>query len=237
MSVDFTVVLPELIVAITALVVLVADLYLPPSQRVLLAYLSLLGMAIALIDVAVQHATTKAGFNYSVVLDGFSLFCSGVLLVVGIQAVLLSMDYLELEHINFGEYYVLLLGAIGGMMLMAAANSLIVVFVALETFSICLYVLCGFERTREKSLESAIKYFLLSAFASSFLLYGMALTYGATGSTLFPTIANFLRVHGAGGDPILIAGMGLMIVGLAFKMSAVPFHTWVPDVYEGAPSP
>jgi NADH-quinone oxidoreductase subunit N len=237
LSVDFTVVLPELIVAITALVVLLTDLYLPRSMRWVLGYMTLLGMVIALIDIAVQHDANKAGFNYSVVLDGFSLFAMGVLLVVGIQTVLLSLDYLELEHINLGEYYVLLLGAIGGMMLMTAANSLIVVFLALELFSICLYVLAGLERTRVKSLEAALKYFLLSSFASAFLLYGMALTYGATGSTIFNVIAASLKAHGTAGDPILICGMALMVVGLAFKMSAVPFHVWVPDVYEGSPSP
>lgn len=237
MSIDFTVVVPELIVAITALVVIIADLFLPRSLRWLLPYLTLIGMVAALIDVAVQHDVSKAGFNYNVVLDGFSLFSSGVLLFVGIQTVLLSIEYPGLDSSSLGEYYVLLLGAIGGMMLMAAANSLIVVFIALELFSICLYVLAGFQRTRERSLEASIKYFLLSAFASAFLLYGMALTYGATGSTVFNGIAAYLKVHGAAGDPILICGMGLMIVGLAFKMSAVPFHTWVPDVYEGSPTP
>jgi NADH-quinone oxidoreductase subunit N len=236
-TVDFTVVLPELIVAITALVVLVADLYLPRTQRSLLAYASIAGLVIAFVVACVQHDMMKSGFNQSVVQDGFSLFCEGILLVVGIQSLLISIDYLELEHINYGEYYVLLLGAIAGMMLMAAANSLIVVFLALELFSICLYVLAGFERTRDKSLEAALKYFLLSAFASAFLLYGMALTYGATGSTAFPQIASFLHSHGTGADPILITGMALMVVGLGFKMSAVPFHTWTPDVYEGSPTP
>src|SRR6185437_15616749 len=113
----------------------------------------------------------------------------------------------------------------------------IVIFLALELFSICLYVLAGFERTRDKSQEAALKYFLLSAFASAFLLYGMALTYGETGSTSLPAIASFLQGHSATNDPILLAGIALMIVGFAFKMSAVPFHAWTPDVYEGSPTP
>ncbi len=237
MIVDFTVVLPELIVAICAIVVLLADLYLPLAQRGLLAYLSLVGLIASFISVLVMHDDNKMGFYGSVVLDGFTLFTSAVFLIVGIQAVLLSMDYLEREHINLGEYYVLVLGTISGMMLMAAANSLIVIFLALELFSICLYVLAGFERTRDRSQEAALKYFLLSAFASAFLLYGMALTYGETGSTSLPAIASFLHGHSGTNDPILLAGLALMIVGFAFKMSAVPFHAWTPDVYEGSPTP
>jgi NADH-quinone oxidoreductase subunit N len=235
--VDFTVVLPELIVAITAMVVIVADLYLPRSQRVWLAYLSLAGLVASFIDVLVQHADHKTGFYGSVALDGFSLLSCAVLLYVGIQTILLSIDQIAPGHSSLGEYYVLVLGAISGMMLMTAANSLIIIFLALELFSICLYVLAGFERTRSKSQESAMKYFLLSAFASAFLLYGMALTYGETGSTMLPRIAAFLQAHAATSDPILIAGLALMIVGFAFKMSVVPFHAWTPDVYEGAPTP
>ncbi len=237
MTVDFTVILPELIVAITAIALIFADLFLPRSQRRLLAYLSIVGLVAAFIAIIALHSDMKSGFSDSVVLDGFTLFTNAVFLIVGIQAVLLSVDYIELEHINLGEYYVLLLGTISGMMLMAAANSLIVIFLALETFSICLYVLAGFERTREKSQEAALKYFLLSAFASAFLLYGMALTYGATGSTLLSKIGAFLKLHPGTNDPILLAGIALMIVGFGFKMSAVPFHVWTPDVYEGSPTP
>jgi NADH-quinone oxidoreductase subunit N len=234
--VDFTVVLPELIVALTAIVILLADLYLPRSQRRLLAYLSLIGLVASFISILVMHNDNKVGFSGSVALDGFALFAGAVILIAGFQAVLMSIDFLDLEHVNLGEYYVLLLGTISGMMLMAAANSLIVIFLALELFSICLYVLAGFQRTRDKSQEAALKYFLLSAFASAFLLYGMALTYGETGSTSLPAIAGYLHGHSGGTDPILFAGLALMIVGFAFKMSAVPFHMWTPDVYEGSPT-
>lgn len=237
MTVDFTVVLPELIVALTAMAIIVVDLYLPQSMRRLLGWLSIAGLVASFISVLALHDGSKVGFSGSVVLDGFSLFSDGVFLLTGILTLLLSLDYLELEHINYGEYYVLVLGAISGMMLMAAANSLIVIFLALELFSICLYVLAGFERTRGKSQESALKYFLLSAFASAFLLYGMALVYGATGSTMLSGIATALKTGAPGNDPILLAGLALMLVGFAFKMSVVPFHTWTPDVYEGAPTP
>ncbi len=237
MSVDFTVVLPELIVAIAAIVVLVADLYVTQPLRWILPALSLAGIAAAGIDAIVQHDTNKLGFSGSVALDGFSLFCDGVFLVAAFLTVLLSIEYVGMHHVNLGEYYVLVLGTTSGMMLMAAANSLIVLFLALETFSICLYVLAGFERSRLKAQESALKYFLLSAFSSAFLLYGMALVYGATNSTMYGGIAAALKAASPGSDPILLAGAALLVVGLAFKMSAVPFHAWTPDVYEGAPTP
>ena len=237
MTVDFTVVLPELIVAFAAIAVLVADLYVTKRLRWMLPALSLAGVTIAGIDVIAQHATNKLGFSGSVALDGFSLFCDGIFLIAALLTIVLSVDYLGLQHVNLGEYYVLVLGTTSGMMLMAAANSLIVLFLALETFSICLYVLAGFERTRSKAQESALKYFLLSAFASAFLLYGMALVYGATNSTQFTGIADALKQGNPGNDPILLAGAALLVVGLTFKMSAVPFHAWTPDVYEGAPTP
>ena len=131
MIVDFTVVLPELIVAMTAIIVMLADLYLPRVARPLIPWLALAGLGVALLDTLIQHADSKSGFSGSVVIDGFSLFSAGVFTVVGILVVLMSMDYLGVEHINFGEYYVLLLGTVSGMMLMSAANSLIVIFLAL----------------------------------------------------------------------------------------------------------
>ena len=164
-----------------------------------------------------------------------SLFTNLVFLVVGILVLLLSPDYLHRENINLSEYYVLVLAATCGMMLMGTSSSLMTIFLALELFSICLYVLAGFARVRPKSQEAAVKYFLLSAFASGFLLYGMALTYGETGSTQLATINSFLATHASAADPVLLVGMGLMIVGLSFKMAAVPFHVWTPDVYEGSP--
>ena len=237
MTVDFTVVLPELIVALAAIVVLLADLYVAQPLRWMLPALSLAGVVISGIDVIVQHTTNKLGFSGSVALDGFSMFCDGIFLVAAFLAILLSIEYVGMRHVNLGEYYVLVLGTTSGMMLMAAANSLIVLFLALETFSICLYVLAGFERSRLKSQEAALKYFLLSAFASAFLLYGMALVYGATNSTMYTGIAAALKSGNPGSDPILLAGVALLVVGLTFKMSAVPFHSWTPDVYEGAPTP
>ncbi len=233
-------ILPELIVGLTAILVILLDLVIDRDQRDYMAYVGVLGLAgAALADCLIwnkgDHALTA--FNGSIVEDGFTLFTNLVFLLVGVLVLLLSPDYLRRERINLSEYYVLVLAAICGMMLMGAASSLMTIFLALELFSICLYVLAGFARARERSQEAALKYFLLSAFASGFLLYGMALMYGETGSTQLRAINVFLSNNAGGNDPVLLVGVGLVIVGLAFKMAAVPFHVWTPDVYEGSPGP
>jgi len=233
-------VIPEVIVALTAIIVLLLDLVVNKDRRDYLGYISVGGLVFAgIVNCVVWnrgHGPSTA-FNHSVVMDGFTLFANLVFLVVGAFVLLMSPDYLRREHINLSEYYVLVLSAICGMMLMGASSSLITIFLALELFSVCLYVLAGFARSRERSQEAALKYFLLSAFASAFLLYGMALTYGETGSTQLAQINTYLSAHANGTDPVLLIGVGLMIVGLAFKMAAVPFHVWTPDVYEGSPAP
>src|SRR5438876_58804 len=147
----------------------------------------------------------------------------------------INLNGLGLDH---GEYYILLLGATAGMMLLAAATSLMTIFLGIELLSISLYVLSGFARTALRSQESAMKYLLLGGFATGFLLYGMALIYGATGSTTLRGIAAFTTASGLGasGNVLLLLGIGFLSVGLAFKASAAPFHMWTPDVYEGAPT-
>ena len=233
-------VLPEVIVALTALLVLLLDLVVDRERRDYLGYIGVVGLVGAgIADILIWRNGNSAltAFNGAVVMDGFTLFTNLVFLVTGVLVLLLSPDYLHRENINLSEYYVLVLSAVCGMMLMGTSSSLMTIFLSLELFSICLYVLAGFARVREKSQEAAVKYFLLSAFASAFLLYGMALTYGETGSTRLSTISGFLATHADVTDPVLLIGMGLMIVGLAFKMAVVPFHVWTPDVYEGSPGP
>lgn len=233
-------VLPEVIVGITALVVLLLDLIVDRDRRDYLGYVSIVGLIVAGLadaDIWYNGHSALTAFNGTVVMDGFTLFTNLVFLATGVLVLLLSPDYLRRENINLSEYYVLILAAICGMMLMGTSSSLMTIFLSLELFSVCLYVLAGFARVREKSQEAAIKYFLLSAFASAFLLYGMALTYGETGSTRLSVINSFLSTHADVTDPVLLIGMGLMIVGLAFKMAVVPFHVWTPDVYEGSPGP
>ncbi len=170
--------------------------------------------------------------------DGFSVFVSTVVIVSALLTLLLSSDYLVRRGIESrAEYVALLLFSVTGMLTMAAANDLIVVFVALEVLSIPLYVLAAYDRRRARSLEAGIKYFVLGAFSSAIFLYGVALTYGATGTTSLVGIQTYLTTHVLSNEGTLLAGMALLLVGLGFKIAAVPFHMWTPDVYEGAPSP
>ncbi|HKQ58728.1 MAG TPA: NADH-quinone oxidoreductase subunit N [Candidatus Eisenbacteria bacterium] len=168
--------------------------------------------------------------------DTFTVFFTLLFCAVGAIAVLQSWDYVRRTRINHGEYYALLLAATLGMILMAASNDLITVFLGLELMSLALYILVGFRRGRLDSSEAALKYFLLGAFASGFLLYGIALLYGATGTTNLGRMAIFLSDSPMLGNPMLLIGALLVIAGFGFKVAAVPFHMWTPDAYEGAPT-
>ncbi len=171
-------------------------------------------------------------------IDGFSVFLGAVVLTATLLTVLLSSEYLGRQGIRSRpEYLALLLFSATGMLVMTTANDLVVVFVALETLSIPLYVLAAYDRNRLRSLEAGMKYFVLGAFSSAVFLYGIALVYGATASTSLSGIANFLAQVNLLENGTLIAGLMLLLVGLGFKVAAVPFHMWTPDVYEGAPTP
>jgi NADH-quinone oxidoreductase subunit N len=166
-------------------------------------------------------------------IDGFGLFFSFILLIVAVLTLLLSMSFLEREHADQGEFYPLIMFCLAGMFLMLHTNHLRMVLIGLEIFSLALYVLTGLTRGRVRSVEAALKYFLLGAFSSGFMVYGMALLYGATGSL------DMLRIGSVAASepgPMLWLGMGLVLIGLVFKIGVVPFHQWVPDVYEGAPT-
>jgi NADH-quinone oxidoreductase subunit N len=178
--------------------------------------------------------TTAAG---ALTLDGFSVFFIVVIALGVALSALLADDFLRREDLDGPELYVLMLFAAAGGIVMAMANDLIVVFLGLETLSIALYVLAGFNRGSARSRESALKYFVLGSFSSAFLLYGIALVYGATGSTNLGKIATFLAGNTLESKALLLGGFALLLVGLAFKVSAVPFHGWTPDVYQGAPTP
>jgi NADH-quinone oxidoreductase subunit N len=178
--------------------------------------------------------TTAAG---ALTVDGFSVFFIVVIALGVALSALLADDFLRREDLDGPELYVLMLFAGAGGIVMAMANDLIVVFLGLETLSIALYVLAGFNRGSARSRESALKYFVLGSFSSAFLLYGIALVYGATGSTNLGKIATFLAGNTLESKALLLGGFALLLVGLAFKVSAVPFHGWTPDVYQGAPTP
>ena len=225
-----------------ALLLLVVDLFIPASRKHWSGWLAILGLVAAGVGLVLQTANVlgpelpaEAFFGMAVV-DGFAVYAQIIVVVAAIFGILLALEYLPKRRLSRGEYYTLLLFSTIGMMLMAMASDLILIFVALELLSIPLYILTGFDRYRTTSEEGAMKYFLLGAFSSAFLVYGVALTYGGTGTTALTGVLAAL-----GGDapslPLAIAGVGLVVVGLGFKVAAVPFHMWTPDVYEGAPTP
>jgi len=168
--------------------------------------------------------------------DNFALFVNLVLIGVGLLTVAFSSQTLERDRVPSGEYYALVLFAIVGMMLMAQATELLLLFLALETMSIAVYVLTGIRRDQHTSTEAAFKYFLLGAFASSFFLYGIAFIYGVTGSTSLDRVGSVMAAQSMSGNPMILLAVGLLIVGFGFKIAAVPFHMWSPDAYEGAPA-
>ena len=189
------------------------------------------------------HGLDEAGseprfaFANMITVDGFAVFFFVVISIAIVLAALLADGYLRREQLDGPEFYVLALLSGAGGMLMAAANDLIVIFLGLETLTIALFVLAGFHRRRAESGEAAMKYFVLSAFSSAFLLYGIALVYGSTGTTNLAGIAQWLAANVAVTSGILLAGLAFLLVGFGFKIAAVPFHTWTPDVYQGSPTP
>jgi NADH-quinone oxidoreductase subunit N len=172
-----------------------------------------------------------------IAVDPFRWATDVLILLGAILALALSMDYLERERIDVAEAHVLILFATSGMMLLAAARDLMIVFLGIELMSIAVYVLAGLNRRSGRAAEAALKYFLLGAFSTGFLLYGIALVFGATGSTNIADIGAAVLARGLATNPMLLAGVALLIVGLGFKVAAAPFHMWTPDVYEGAPTP
>ena len=233
-QVDFYVLLPLIILVTWACGLLLADLFIPRERKWLTALLAALGLALTLGFTLSQIGLENTGFKEMVVVDGFSVFVNALLLLSGLLGVALAFGYVKRMGVERGEYYTLLLFSISGMMLMAQAADLITVFLALELLSLPLYVLSAFARPRADSEESGLKYFLLGAFSSGFVLYGIALVYGATGATSLTGIVAAVS-NGAPGL-LLTIGAALILVGLGFKVAAVPFHMWTPDVYQGAPT-
>jgi NADH-quinone oxidoreductase subunit N len=205
------------------------------QRRVGLASLALTVLTIVVVIVFALRGFTSQGGILAV--DGFRWAADLVFLLATVIAIALSIDYNGREEIIAAESHVLLLFATGGMMLLAAARDLMIVFLGIELMSIAVYVLAGLNRRSPKSAESALKYFLLGAFSTAFLLYGIALVYGATGSTNLATIGQRIGDLGLTTSPLLVIGIALLLVGFSFKVAAAPFHMWAPDVYDGAPTP
>jgi NADH-quinone oxidoreductase subunit N len=226
--------LPVLIVLGAGVLVLALDLAPRSVPRELLGVAALTGLIGALLATLARWGTNGRAFRDMIVLDNYALFFNVIICYAGALVVLLSMDYLRRRGSDAAEYYALVLFAIAGMMLLAAAGDLVVVFLALELMSLSLYVLAGLFKRELASGEAALKYFLLGAFASSFLVYGIALLYGAAGTTNLDRIEAAMAARPR--DPLFVVGLGLVLVGFGFKISSVPFHMWVPDVYQGAPT-
>lgn len=249
-SADWGRIAPVLVLVGMALVVMLVDLILPHEGErskhsgpqnfavlPILAFLGVLGSLAATITLFFLGDQQRA-FNEMLGSDGASLYAYLIILTASGLGILLSPAYLRrLNLVHQGEYYALFLLATTGMLLLAASTSFMMVFLGIEMLSLALYILCSFVARRKMSQESGMKYFLLSSFASAFLLYGIALTYGATGSTSFSGVAQAIARTGGHAPTLLLVAMGLMAVGFAFKVSAIPFQAWTPDVYQGAPAP
>jgi NADH-quinone oxidoreductase subunit N len=251
MQLDFTsnadylfALLPEVVLSLWGMGILLAGVWNrradgqpePPGDPAILGWVSLVGLVLAGIANGWLYGVTEVGSGLHVTIDHLSLFANWVFLLAAALSILISFQYVQRQRLQVGEFYGLMLFAVVGMMIMAAARELIVLFLGLELMSMAVYVLTAFSRRDRRSQEAGLKYFLLGAFASGILLYGIALTYGATGTAHIEEVAAALAT-GAVQSRMAYLGLALMIVGLGFKVSAVPFHMWTPDVYEGAPSP
>jgi NADH-quinone oxidoreductase subunit N len=231
---EFRVIQPLVVLVGWACVVLLVDAFLPRRRKDVTVILAALGLGVVLVLEVGHLGETTLAFGGMIARDGFAWFLNVAFLGSGLVSVAIAYDYLKRSGLERGEYYALMLFSLTGMMLMSHAADLIVVFLALELLSIPLYVLAGIASPRPESEESALKYFLLGTFATGFLIFGIALVFGATGTTNMAGILAGLPADGASG--LLVSGIGLILIGLGFKVSAVPFHMWTPDVYHGAPT-
>jgi NADH-quinone oxidoreductase subunit N len=233
---DYIRLLPEIVFAVFGMIVMLLDPLLDDrSSQKTLGLVALLGCLTALGATLFQAQYPGLAFWNVVRVDAFSIFFHFLVAAIAVVVVLTSFEYMQVQEIRAGEYYALTLFGAVGMSLMSSAVELVLIFIALEISSISTYVLAGFRRRFAISSEASVKYFLLGSFATAFFLYGVALMFGATGSTSIEVIAKVLRSEDV---PLLAnAGVALMFVGLGFKVAAAPFHVWTPDVYEGSPSP
>jgi NADH-quinone oxidoreductase subunit N len=233
---DYAAIIPLVIVALSGTAAMLAEAFRQPGERMPIAGLGLIGLAgAALASVFLWDSDAR---SFGVIRsDNFALFINLILCVIGVLTMLFSNEVVEREQLPAGEYYALTLYGICGMMMMAAADDLLVIFLALEILSLSVYVLTGLRRESEASAEAAFKYFLLGSISSAFFLYGVAFAFAISGSTRLDQIGVALSAGGAGAPPTLaLLAVGLLAVGFAFKVSAVPFHMWTPDAYEGAPT-
>lgn len=230
--------MPEIIVLAGACLLILLDLLLYKNQKHIIAYLSLFVIIIAAAGSWIIAGSSVHIFDRMFVVDGYSTFFKMVLYLATFLAVLLSINYIRIEGVEHGEYYILMLFALSGMMIMVSGTDLLSIYVGLELMALSIYVLTGFMQYSERSNEASMKYVILGAFSSGILLYGISLVYGVTGSTQMEEIATALKRQESPDsiDLALVLAIIFLIAGFGFKVAAVPFHMWAPDVYEGAPT-
>jgi NADH-quinone oxidoreductase subunit N len=235
---DYMRILPEIVLSIFGMLIMVVDPLLDRDKsHPILGAIALVGALTALVSTICMAEYPGTAFSNMVRVEAFSVFFHFVVIAIAAVAILSSFEYLRVQRIRAGEYYGLVLFGTAGMCLMSSAIELVLIFVALEISSISTYILAGFRRRDASSSESSLKYFLLGSFATAFFLYGVALMFGATGSTNIDTISQPLRSGNIPVPVLAYVATALMFVGLGFKVASVPFHVWTPDVYEGAPAP
>jgi NADH-quinone oxidoreductase subunit N len=235
-GVDYVRILPEIVLSIFGIAIMMLDPVMDEekSQKTL-GLIAFIGTVVALISTLGMAKSPGLAFSNTIRIDSFSIFFTFLVIAIAAVVILSSFEYMAVQRIRAGEYYALILFGVVGMALMSTAIELVLIFIGLEISSISTYILAGFRRHEAASSESSLKYFLLGSFATAFFLYGVALMFGATGSTNIDIIAQKLQAGPA--DVLVFAAMALMFVGLGFKVAAAPFHVWTPDVYEGAPAP
>lgn len=219
-----------------AVLLLAVDLFIPKNRKGITAGLAALGLVLTLVFTLTRSQDLVEAFAGMIVIDRFAIFLDVLFLFSGLAGIALAYDYLKRMGIERGEYYVLLLFSVDGMMLMAQSTDLIMVFLALELLSVPLYIMAGMAAPQRESEEASLKYFLLGAFSTGIVVYGVAMVFGATGTTSLVEIVAVVTA-GSANLTLLLVGAALLLIGLGFKVAVVPFHMWTPDVYQGAPTP
>ena len=242
LNMNLPVYLPLVFTAVWAVFLLLVDLWIPKGRKGITAIFAVIGFVVGMVLAYQQFFIPGirlgiTAFNDMVVVDGFSVVLTIVFMITGLVVTALSVDYMRRMKIEKGEFYSLLFFSVTGMILLAQVNDLITLFLGLELLSIPLYVMAGFALPRLDSEEAALKYFFTGAFASGFLLYGIALVFGATGTTNIQEIAQRVSAEDLLNPTLMLLGAGFLLVGLGFKIASVPFHMWAPDVYQGSPTP
>ncbi|HLF86860.1 MAG TPA: NADH-quinone oxidoreductase subunit N [Nitrospiria bacterium] len=235
-SVTLIAILPEIILTALACIFFVAEPFIPKEKKEWMGYFSIGALIFSGLSLCALWGMNITTFSGMITLDNYSIFFKGLFLVVAMLAILISVKYIKIEEINFGEYYGLILFATVGMMLMSSATDLLTIYISLELMSFSFYILTAFMKKDMRSREAGIKYFLTGAFTSGLILYGIAFLYGLTGSTDLGSISAYVSQHSLSSSPMLFVAIVLLVAGFGFKIAVVPFHMWAPDVYEGAPT-